>query len=34
VARVPELERDVQDLKTTPAAAARILLDLFLARGR
>jgi LAO/AO transport system kinase len=33
-ARVPDLERDVQDLKTTPAAAARALLEIFLAQGR
>jgi len=32
-ARIPDLERDVQDLKATPAAAARMLLDIFLRRG-
>src|SRR5262245_16010401 len=28
-ARIPELEKDVQDLRTTPARAARALLDAF-----
>jgi hypothetical protein len=27
--RLPDLERDVEELKTTPAAAARALLDAF-----
>jgi LAO/AO transport system kinase len=27
--RIPELEKDVQDLRTTPARAARVLLDAF-----
>jgi LAO/AO transport system kinase len=33
-ARVPDLSRDVQDLKATPAAAARELLEIFLGPGR